>query len=39
MYSPLTKMDWLVIALAILIVFLTLTLFWLNQGRFYNPWK
>ena len=22
-----------------LIVLLTLTLFWRNQGRFYNPWK
>ena len=39
MYSPLTKMDWLVIALALLVFLLTLALFWLNQGRFYNPWK
>lgn len=39
MYRPLKSIDWLVICLAILIVFMTLTLFWLNQGRFYNPWK
>lgn len=38
MYRPLKKMDWLVIGLAVLVVLLTLALFWLNQGRFYNPW-
>lgn len=39
MYRPLKKMDWLVIGLAVLVFLLTLALFWLNQGRFYNPWK
>lgn len=39
MYTPLKKIDWLVIAFAMAVVLLTLTLFWLNQGRFYNPWK
>lgn len=35
--QPLTQSDYLVIGLALLIVLLTLYLFWLNQGRFYNP--
>lgn len=39
MAQPLKKKDWLAISLSILIVLATLILFWINQGRFYNPWK
>ena len=39
MARPLEARDWLVIGLALAIVLLTLALFWVNQGRFYNPWK
>lgn len=37
--QALTSIDWLTICLAILIVIITLLLFWINQGRFYNPWN
>lgn len=39
MYTPLKKLDCVVLAFAVLIVLLTLALFWVNQGRFYNPWR
>lgn len=39
MYTPLKKLDYVVLAFAVLIVLLTLALFWVNQGRFYNPWR
>lgn len=39
MAQALKKKDWFAIISAILIVLATLILFWLNQGRFYNPWK
>jgi energy-coupling factor transport system permease protein len=39
MYRPLKKLDYVVLAFAVLIVLLTLALFWINQGRFYNPWR
>lgn len=39
MYQALKKMDYLVLALAFLIVAITVCLFWLNQGRFFNPWQ
>ncbi len=38
MAAPLTSRDWLVIGLAILVLAITIALFVINQGRFYNPW-
>lgn len=31
--------DWLVVSFALLIIGVTLLLFVVNEGRFYNPWK
>ncbi len=38
-YQPLNGADKLTILLAITILAITFFLFWLNQGRFYNPWS
>lgn len=38
-YQPPSKRDYLVIGLALLVMAVTLGLFWVNGGRFYNPWK
>ena len=37
-YKKLTTNDLLTIALALLVLLLSLVLFAVNQGRFYNPW-
>lgn len=37
-YQPLRKMDYFVIGFAILILLVTIALFFVNHGRFYNPW-
>lgn len=37
--QALKRADWLTIALGLLLIFITIALFYLNQGRFYNPWK
>ncbi|MEW4354463.1 energy-coupling factor transporter transmembrane component T [Streptococcus pneumoniae] len=37
-YQALTAKDYLVIAGAVLGMVLSLALFWVNRGRFYNPW-
>lgn len=36
--QPATAKDWLVLALALLILLISIGLIFLNQGRFYNPW-
>ena len=38
-HQALAGLDLLVIGLAGAILLLTFLLFWLNQGRFYNPWQ
>lgn len=37
-YQPFRKNDFLTIFLACLILLISLSLFALNKGRFYNPW-
>lgn len=37
--QALTTKDYLALALALGILGLAILLFWVNQGRFYNPWK
>ncbi|OFI50513.1 hypothetical protein BG261_01145 [Floricoccus tropicus] len=36
-YKPFKRNDYLVLGLAVLIVLITISLFWVNNGRFYNP--
>lgn len=38
-YQPLQTMDYLVFLLLLALAGLTIGLFFINQGRFYNPWK
>ncbi|TCD45634.1 energy-coupling factor transporter transmembrane protein EcfT [Streptococcus sp. X16XC17] len=38
-YQPMQKKDALVIGVAILVLLLTIVLFFINHGRFYNPWS
>ncbi|HFR3550343.1 TPA: energy-coupling factor transporter transmembrane protein EcfT [Streptococcus suis] len=37
-YQPLKKMDYLVLFIIALLVLVTISLFFINDGRFYNPW-
>ncbi|HEL1584906.1 TPA: energy-coupling factor transporter transmembrane protein EcfT [Streptococcus suis] len=37
-YQPLEKKDYLVIGLALCLLALAIALFFINNGRFYNPW-
>lgn len=37
--QELRKADWFIIAFGLLLILITIALFYLNQGRFYNPWN
>ena len=37
-YQSLKKMDYLVLFIIALLVLVTISLFFINDGRFYNPW-
>ena len=37
--KPFTKQDVATVSLALIILLTSLTLFYVNQGRFYNPWR
>ncbi|HEM3694803.1 TPA: energy-coupling factor transporter transmembrane protein EcfT [Streptococcus suis] len=38
-YQPLQRVDYLVLALIVVLVLITIGLFVVNGGRFYNPWR
>lgn len=37
-YQPLRLQDYLVLLMLAFLILLTIVLFWVNKGRFYNPW-
>lgn len=38
-YQPLKKIDYAVLAMILMLSLVTISLFFINGGRFYNPWK
>lgn len=38
-YQPLKKIDYAVLAMIAILSLVTISLFFINGGRFYNPWK